>query len=354
MNPLLDRLRSMSPELSTKANEANATTQTGGGAEFDFAGYIPKILEKVRQKKTLFSLIPEENVHSLPSNVSTLFLEGDDPVFYNADENDDEPTAAGPYTASKAGTADTTVTARKAIARVVISTEMLEDNVTDEDFDKYVVNKIAQAYRSTLEAYLINGDTQTGTTNINAYGATASTTLPYSRHNGLLKAALSNSATYDGGTLDTGDIRAGRALMDLRGVDPTELVAVMDIATYNKILNLGAVETVEKFGVQATIVSGVLTAIDGMEVLPTSYLVKGDANGRIDGVTASNNTKGRILLVHKPSVHVGFRRELKIEPWKDTKNDQVGFTASFRYGQVFPYAASSDGKAQALIYNITV
>jgi len=353
MNDLLKTLRDMA-NVQTKANEANATTQAGAGAEFDFSAYVPKILEKARQKKTLFSLIPEENIHDLPSATSTLFLEGDDPIFYNADENDDEPTAAGPYTSSRAGTADTTVTARKAVCRVVISTEMLEDNVTDQDFEKYVVAKIGQAYRSTLEEYLINGDTQTGTTNINAYGAAASTTLPYSRHNGLLKACFSNSTTYDGGTLDTGDIRAGRALMGLRGVDPTELVAVMDIATYNKILNLGQVETVEKFGTKATIVNGVLSAIDGMEVLPTSYLVKGDANGRIDGVTAGNNVKGRILLVNKPAVHVGFRRQLKIKPWVDDKNDQVGFTASFRYGQVFPYAGTTDAKAQALIYNVTV
>lgn len=352
-NSLLDSLRS-SMGLTTLANEANATTITNAGAEFDFAGFIPKILEKARDKNTLFSKIPAENIHTMPAATTTLFLEGDDPVFYNAAENDDEPTAAGPYTASQAGTADTTMTARKAVSRVVISTEMLEDNVTSEDFETYVVNKLAKAYETTIEQYLINGDTATGTGNINAYTATASTTLPYSRHDGLIKASFTNSTTLDGGSLDSGDFRSARAKMGLRGIDPSEIVAVMDPSTYYKLLSLAQVETVEKRGFSATIVSGSLALIDGMEVLVTSRIGLANATGQVDGTTAGNNTKGRIVLVHKPSVHVGFKRQLAIKPWQDSRNDQVGFTASFRYGQALPYAGTTGAKAQALVYNITV
>jgi len=352
MNPLLKSLRDMA-EMRTKSNEANSTGQSGFGSNFTFNGYVPKILAKIRQEDFLFSRVPAENVHKMTAGIVTVPVEGDDPTFYPASENANDPTEPGPYTSSKAGTASATLTARKAVCRVPITTEMLEDNITDEDFEQYVIAKIAKAFPRTIDTLLLVGDTTTGSTNVNNDGASASTTSMYIQQDGLVKAALDNATDYNGGTLDTGDIRAARALMGLRGVNPKDLVAVMDIYTYNKILNLGQVETVEKFGAKATIVDGVLRSIDGMEVLPTDVLTLAASNGKVSS-TGGNNTLGRIVLVHKPSLVIGFRRELTIKPYQKDDNDQVGIIATFRYAQALPFAATSGAKAQALVRNITV
>lgn len=347
---ILTTLRQMSG-LVQKSDEANATTDTGNGAEFLRTDLVPQILENIHQQDFLYTRIP--GVKTMTSPVVNVPVQGAEVAFSVAAENVNDPTAAGPYTATKVNTAQATLTAKKLALRIPFTTEMVEDNATDQDFDQYVVQYLQYAFPRAIDDMLINGDTTSTTANINTYTATAVTTTPYNRFNGLVKAALDNSKKVDGGTLDTADIRSARALMGLRGANPSDLVAVMDLPTYYKLLSLGQVETIEKFGVNATITNGVLSHIDGMEVLKTNIMAASDANGRIDGTTAGNNTKGRILIAHKPSLVMGFRRQLTIEPYVDKPNDQLGIIATFRYAQALPFGAVTDA-GQALVYNITV
>ena len=114
------------------------------------------------------------------------------------------------------------------------------------------------------------------------------------------------------------------------------------------MLGLTQVETMEKFGVQATVQNGRLTAIDGIEVLGTSLLGNAEADGK-QSTTGSNNTLGRMLLVYKPALLHGFKRNLQIFTEYLPQYDQFRFTAHVRY------AINIQGTdSVALAYNITV
>jgi hypothetical protein len=354
MNPFLKQL-SMLMGLDTRSNEAMSTGQSGSGAEYLYTQLAPKILETVRQSQFLMGKLPAPV--AMPTATYKIPYETTDPVWYVASENANAPTAAGPYTSSKAGTANVTLTSKKNATVIWFSAEEQEDAVID--LEAVLVAKLSKTYARLIDNMLINGDTQTGTTNINANGATYDATNPYSNHIGLIKAAFTASATYDAGTLDTGDFRKLRGLMGERGVDPSDLIACIDLQTYQKMLSLAQLETEEKFGGSATIVKGILTNIDGMEVLPTNIMRLAYTDGKVDGVTAANNTKGRVLLVHKPSVAMGFKRELKLVPVARPENDQFGIVATVRYAQTLPFASGTDengdaAPSQALAYNITV
>lgn len=165
----------------------------------------------------------------------------------------------------------------------------------------------------------------------------------------MFKSAITtNSKTVNAGTLDVADFRAARALLGNKGLDPTKLQLVFDTATYYKILGLGQVETIEKFGGRATIVNGVLTAIDGIEILPLSYVGKAEADGKVS-TTPGNNTLGRGLLVYKPDVLTGFKRNLQVFTEYLPEYDQFRFTAHVRFAVKVRAADSC-----AALINITV
>lgn len=133
------------------------------------------------------------------------------------------------------------------------------------------------------------------------------------------------------GTLDVADIRDARKALGKKGLDPTKLVLAIGTDVYFKILGLGQVETVEKFGGRATIVNGVLQALDGIEVMPLSYIGNAEADGKLSYDTPSNNTLGRGILVYKPDVLTGFKRNLQVFTEYLPEYDQFRFTCHTRF-----------------------
>lgn len=111
---------------------------------------------------------------------------------------------------------------------------------------------------------------------------------------------------------------------------------------------MGQAETVEKFGGRATVVNGTLSAIDGIEVLPTSLLGNAEADGKIS-TTSSNNTTGRMLLVYKPDLIHGFKRGLQVFTEYLPEYDQFRFTGHVRYALKIK---STDSVACAI--NVTI
>lgn len=161
-------------------------------------------------------------------------------------------------------------------------------------------------------------------------------------------AIVTNSKTVNAGTLDIADIRSLRGQLGIKGAKPNNLLAIMDYSTYYKLLGLAQVETVEKFGLNATVVNGVLTAIDGIEVLVSSQAGLTEADGKISA-TAGNNTLGQIVLVYKPDIVTGFKRDLAIFTEYLPEVDQYRWTAHVRFALAIKAA---DSVAAAI--NITV
>lgn len=149
------------------------------------------------------------------------------------------------------------------------------------------------------------------------------------------------------------DIRSARALLGIKGLNPADLVLVPDQSTYFKLLNLSQAETVEKFGDAATVKEGRLVAIDGIAIVNREEILKATATGEISA-TGSNNTKGQMALIHLPSLHIGFRRQLSVETSRYAEQRQTGVTGSTRFAVTFDNTQNSTQASlpAALIVNI--
>lgn len=196
----------------------------------------------------------------------------------------------------------------------------------------YLSQKISQSYIELLDKIILHGDTETGGTgNINSDDGAPTAGTYYLHQDGVLKKSIVTATnTINAGTLDMTDIRDARKALGTKGIDPSKLILAMDTSVYFKLLGLTQVETMEKFGNAATIVNGRIIAIDGIEVLPLSYFGKAEADGKIS-TTPGNNTLGRAVLIYKPDVLTGFKRNLQTFTEFLPKTDQFCITSHVRF-----------------------
>lgn len=333
-------------QLIVKANEANSTGQAGYGQEF----VVPTMLlnnvaARVQETESLLSFIPEGNQFpSMPSDPYTVPVKWAKIRMFWAAENPDVPGVAA--TKNKVKTAKITLTTWELATTVYVSYDLLEDSAIN--FADYIEMELAEAYETSLHQFIVNGDSAS-VSNVNGtYDATADWAQNAS---GLRKTAIANQAPVNAWTLDLADLRACRAQLGLKGMDPTKLLYIMNSNVYYKILGLAEVKTQDVFWLNATIVNWTITHVDWVKVLVRNEMpALTNSNGLVD-TTGWNNTVWSMLLVHTPSVYLWFKRQLMVETDKATSERQIFMTASTR-----PACSinQNDGFAVALIANITL
>ena len=345
--------------LLTNANEAMTTGQAGFGLEFIEASVLSnELIERISNSD---SLLAKAMTHTMNANVQKFPVRGARIRMIGTTESNSLPgTTPGVDSAQvkKAGTAELTLTANEFVVTVYFSDTLLEDSVVG--IAEYVTSEIVAAYERSLHEVVLNGDTDTGaSTNINIIDGNTSA-LPDGNKTDLLKAngarkvAIDNTATVNAGAaMVLEDIRSARALLGIKGLNPADLVLVPDQSTYFKLLNLSQAETVEKFGDAATVKEGRLVAIDGIAIVNREEILKATATGEISA-TGSNNTKGQMALIHLPSLHIGFRRQLSVETSRYAEQRQTGVTGSTRFAVTFDNTQNSTQASlpAALIVNI--
>lgn len=313
--------------LETKADEAIHTTNTGAGEEFVETGFSTNVLALVRETQNFSSRFPTPI--TMPTADYKIPLEWADPVFNYTTENGDVP--ATEYSNSKAGTGEILLSAKKFTAVAYLSGELDEDWIIN--MRGYVEQKIARQYNEMLDKILINGDTTTTATgNVNSDDWAPTAGSYYLALDWLRKNAISNSMTINVGAFELTDVRQARALMGIKGLNPTDLVMGVGTDVYFKMLSFTQAETMEKFGASATVTNGTLSAIDWVEIVPTGFIPKTEADGKVS-TTPANNTTGQALLVYKPDVIRGFKRDLKTFVEYLPRTDQFAISAHFRYAQ---------------------
>lgn len=320
----LELLKKQIAGIETRANEAMTTGQDGFGQDFVPTDLASTILAKVRDANTFVSKISAPII--MPTATYTIPVEGSDPTWIATGEQANVTGTA--VTTSKAGTEDLVLTAKKYSASVYTSWELDEDSIIN--IRSFLGDKMAKSYAELLDKVWYNGDVVTaGTGNINSDDAAPAAGSYYLHQDGLIKSSITAANTVNVGTLELADIRAARQAMGIKGVDPTQLILVVSNDVYYKLLGLGQAETVEKFGGRATVVNGVLAAIDGIEVLPTSLISNALATGKVH--TTTGNTLGRAILVYKPDMLHGFKRDLTVHTEYLPEYDQFRFTSHVRY-----------------------
>jgi hypothetical protein len=334
----------------------NTSTGAGYGDEFVAEGWRATLWEKPRidnvvAQNTIFIPMPQDP-YKLP-------IESTDPVVYavsqTANENQlgiNDSNAAIPDT--RVATANTTMTSGKLALRVGVAEELQEDSIIP-----VVTLWRQQAVRAMEDArdnVLLNADDETGSTNINQDGAsaTAGSKFLYGGGNGFLELPLSTDTTLSvdngGGYPTLSKIREARRKLGRHMIsDLANLVIYVDPLTYVSLLQVDELNTFLNNGQFATVMTGEVGRIDNIPVFVTNEMASAQGtNGKVSN-TAGSNTKGRLAIVHKPSWIAGYRREIRTAFEYISYLDAWQLTVTMRMALVRRSADCS-----AVLYNIAI
>lgn len=341
----------------TKANEIATSTASGGGDEWVSVAYDRTIWEKVRGVRIYQDLIKKgmREVEVPKGAESTIVAtEGADPTVYTLSQNADlgsDNRPAPVIATTRIGTGQKTLTPGWLGMAVSYTTVLDEDSFINvlPQFRAQVEEKAQE----TIEQLMINGDTATGAnTNINLIDGTPATGLSkpyYLASDGFLKYALvtGSSTSRDGGALDENDYRLTMKLFaqEFR-TRFKNLAFIIDGDTHSASLDIAALKTDDVKRTNATISSGVVTNMYGVDVFVSSFMPLANNVGKVPN---AGGTLGRILGIYAPYWVFGYKRQVTIETQRLALEQASVMVATFRLGFVARGAGAS-----TVSYNITV
>ena len=299
-----------------KADELNYSTQASFGDEFVPDLWRSQLWEKPRIDNPVFR---EMQVIEMPSDPYNIPVEDADPTIFTVAETTDEDqlgqndsNAAIPDT--KVGTANTTLAAGKLAARINISAELVEDSIIP--VAQHWRFKSVRAMEDARDFVILSADATTGSSNINNSGGSIGATNKalYGGGDGLLHLPL---VTTVASTVDMGNakptlakIREARTKLNNEIVaDFGNLVYFCDPLTSVALAGMDEFVDASINGRDSTVNTGFIGQIDGIDVFVSNQMSLALATG-FQSSTAGLNTRGRLLLAHKPSWYVGFRRNI--------------------------------------------
>jgi HK97 family phage major capsid protein len=295
----------------------------------------------------------------MPSNPYTLPIEDADPVVKKVPETTNRTQLAldntnNPIPDSLLTAGKTLLTAAKLGLRVSFSAEEEEDSIIP--FIPQLREQSMKAMANAVDNVIVNGDTAAGAlANINDIAGTPSSDDKFLVFNGLRKLALVTNTTMGvnaGGASPTLQMfRAARfkmqSLLNVYSLYPQELVMFCDPQTYGKVLNIDELNVWMNNGRGATVNTGQVPMIDGIELYPSEQMLAANSAGKIDLDVTSNNTTGTIVIAAKRGWTVGYRRQVMTSVDFLPYYDSYQMVATVRLALTY-----QDTVAAAVIYNI--
>jgi HK97 family phage major capsid protein len=317
-----------------------------GGDELVATSEASQLWNDVNLETMVASLFSRINMPTTPFDIP---LQLGDVNWYPGSENVSAKS-------SSLTTAKQTLTAHELVAEVPWSLTLEEDAVIAmlPEVRRTLVRNAAEV----IDDVLLNGDTSAAN-GINSDGATITTTTPGKAHwlvgfDGLLHLPLiDNTAQANNlnGSVTAAAYNQALRLLGKYGVRNNEAVFITDVNTYLSSLGLDEVETVDKLGPAATILTGQLGVVYGHPLIVSEQMRLADTDGKVtDG---STGTTGRILATNRSQWRVGFRRELSIETERDIQKRQNVMVVSMRIALSERTGARSSATHTALQYNVT-
>jgi HK97 family phage major capsid protein len=292
---------------------------TDSGAEQGFewipTGFSNQLVNLVRVELRVAALHDRFN---MPTNPFVLPVEGADISAYVVSEATGDNDAVSTDTwvpADTPKTANRVFSAKKVGVRTVVSTEITEDSIIA--ILPYVRDKIAIALAEAQENVVINGHATTSGHIDNITSATNQATAwdGYRRTSGI-----AGTTSDIGGALDVNDLRSMRAKMKKYGINVNRLSWVVGINGYNAMLrNIPDVQTLDKFGPRATILTGQLAALDGIPIIVSEF-IKEDLNS--SGLLSGTGSKTETILVRRDTWRFGDRRPITLKSREVIETDQ--------------------------------
>lgn len=325
------------------AFRAAIDTQTAGeGLEFVPTELSSQLVERVSLALRVVALFPEIPMPTNPFKLPAMALartRGGRHVEQTADSGQTKIKKITP------GTRGLTLTAAKFATMVLTSKEAEEDSIIA--VLPFLRDELVDFTAGDLEDAAINGDT----TATHRDSDTTATDDPRKNWEGIREVAedVTSQRDHGGGDLTVAGLRANRKLMGKYGVDPSNLAHVIGVGPYIDLLSDTNVLTVDKYGGQATLLSGELGRADGAPLIVSEYVRQDlNASGVHDGVTT---TKSVAATVHRRAFVRGTRRQLTVEFLRElfSESDQDAVKVSTR--QALERRYGSD-KAVAVSYNV--
>ncbi len=333
--------------LQSLTRAAMDSTTAGSGDELVATLEARELWLDVNLQTLVAPLVP---TFPMPSNPFDIPRQLGDVNFYPGTEN-----VAAPSTALPTGKA--TLTAYELVGQVPYSFTLEEDAVVAmlPEIRAGLVRNVAEA----LDDIILNADT-TATNNINADGATISASTPGKAHwligyDGIIHLPLVDNtaqANNHGAAVSDDMFNEVRARLGKYGARPSQLVWVMDVNTFIRAQSIANFRTMDKLGPNATVVTGMLGAVEGIPVIVSEQMRLADSDGKVtDGGNAVDT--GRLLIFNRTQWAQGFRRELTIDVDRDTQKRQTVVTVSFRHALTERSGSRASATHTALQYNIT-
>lgn len=287
---------------------------------------------------------------SMPTNPFDVPLQLGDVNWYPGEENVSARSSDLP-------TGKQTLTARELVAEVPWSLTLEEDAVIAmlPEVRRTLVRNTAEV----MDDVLLNGDTSVSN-NINRDNGRIGKDDPGMAQwlvgfDGLLHLPLvDNTAQANdlGGPVTAAAYNKLLKLLGKYGVRSNESVFITDPNTFLASLGLEEVETVDKLGRAATILTGQLAVVYGHPLIVSEQMRLASSNGKVHSNSAQN-TAGRVLAVNTSQWRVGFRREMSIETERVLQKRQNVMVVSLRLAFAERTGRRSAAAHTALQYNVT-
>ncbi len=292
-------------------------------------------------------LIPTFPMPSSPFDMPTQL---GDVNFYPGTEN-----VVGASTALT--TAKVTLTAYELTGAVPYSFTLEEDAVIAmlPEIRQTVVRNLAEV----IDDMILNADT-TGANGINSDGATITASSAGKGHwligyDGLIHLPLIDSSAVrnDHNAAVSDDMfNEIRAKLGKYGARPSELVWVMDVNTFIRSQSISNFRTMDKLGPNATLLTGMLGAVEGIPVVVSEQMKLADTDGKVTDAGNGTDT-GRLLIVNRTQWRQGFRREITIDVDRDVQKRQTVIVMSLRHALTERSGTRSTATHTGLQYDIT-
>lgn len=344
----------------TRANEVATSTAVGGGDEWVSTAWSSQIWEQARHNRIIDALRSRGmRMEEVPQGAESIYIltEGADPTVYALSQKVDvNSTTNAPDTnvgVTRIGSGRVLLTPGE-LGMAVVWTDVLEEDSIVAVSSQYQ-QQITEKAEETIEQLFLNGDTATdANTNINVIDGTPGSGLNtpyYTASDGALKYALvtGSGTSRDGGTLDEDDFLLTWKLLPAVVRSKRQNIAfVIDPDTYSAALRIPSIKTDDVRREGATLSSGDIRPVYGVDVLLSGFMGLANSAGKISA-TPSNNTRGRILAVYSPFWAMGWKRRITIETDRDVLAGANIIVAKMRVG----FKPRGAGAATAT-YNLTV
>lgn len=325
--------------------QAMDTSTAGEGLEFVPELMSGSLLQRINLAllvATLFDQIP------MPSNPFKLpaFAIARQRTGTKAEETGD--TGQAKFALITPGSRSISLSAVKFGVRALISREAEEDAIVA--MLPFIQRELADFIAADVDDATINGDATSPHQDSDVTDFTDPAD-PRTAWNGLRLAAPAAAKTDAGNAaLTAAMLRTNRSVMSKYGVRSDQLAHLVSMRAYISLLGDANVMTVDKYGPQATILTGELGKVDGAPIVVSEYVRQDlNATGVYDGVTT---TRTIAATVNRRAFVRGQRRELTVQVLRElyAESDQDAVVVSTRkaFSPVYP----NTEPAVALTYNL--